>query len=80
MAMETKMEARLGHVVDARDTRPTWGITYRRYVDVKGSHVRVQADDLEVALAALAGYIGNNQYVVTSIRAEVGSPAEMQHN
>jgi hypothetical protein len=30
----------------------------------------VQADDLNAALAALAEYIGNNQYAVTSIRPE----------
>lgn len=69
------MEARIGHVTDARDTRPAWGITYRRYVDVKSSHVRVQADDLDAALAALAEYIGNNQYAVTAIYAEAGEPA-----
>jgi hypothetical protein len=66
------MEARIGHVTDARDTRPAWGITYRRYVDVRSSHVRVQADDLNAALAALAEYIGNNQYAVTAIYAEAG--------
>jgi hypothetical protein len=64
------MEARIDHVTDARDTRPAWGITYRRYCDVRSSHVRVQADDLDAALAALAEYIGNNQYAVTAIRAE----------
>jgi hypothetical protein len=64
------MKARIDHVTDARDTRPAWGITYRRYVDVQSSHVRVQADDLDAALAALAEYIGNNQYAVTSIRPE----------
>ncbi|HEY6117123.1 MAG TPA: hypothetical protein VI172_14320 [Candidatus Dormibacteraeota bacterium] len=64
------MEARIGHVTDARDTRPAWGITYRRYVDVRSSHVRIQADNVEQAMAALADYIGNNQYAVTSIRPE----------
>ncbi len=64
------MEARIDHVVDARDTRPAWGITYRRYVDVKSSHVRVQADNLDSALAALAEYIGSNQYAVTAIYPE----------
>jgi hypothetical protein len=68
------MEARIGHVVDARDARPAWGITYRRYVDVKSSHVRVQADDLDAALAALDEYIGNNQYAVTAIYAEASEP------
>jgi len=64
------MEARIGHVADARDARPAWGITYRRYVDVTNSHVRVQADDLDSALAALAEYIGSNQYAVTAIYPE----------
>jgi hypothetical protein len=64
------MDARIDHVVDVRDTRPAFGITYRRYVDVRSSHVRVQADDLDAALAALAECIGNNQYAVTSIHPE----------
>lgn len=64
------MKARIDHVTDARDTRPAWGITYRRYVDVTSSHVRVQADNLDSALAALAEYVGNNQYAVTSIIPE----------
>jgi hypothetical protein len=64
------MDARIDHLVDARDTRPAWGITYRRYVDVRSSHVRVQADDLDAALAALTEYVGNNQYAVTSTRPE----------
>lgn len=64
------MKARIDHVTDARDTRPAWGITYRRFVDVRNSHVRVQADDLDSALAALAEYIGNNQYAVTAIYPE----------
>lgn len=68
------MEARFGHVTDARDTRPAWGITYRRYVDVRNSHVRVQADNLDAALAALAEHIGNNQYAVIAIRPEDGEP------
>lgn len=73
-AGETDMKARIDHVTDARDTRPAWGITYRRYSDVRNSHVRVQADDLDAALVALAEYIGNNQYAVTAIRAEGGEP------
>jgi hypothetical protein len=64
------MKARIDHVTDARDTRPTWGITYRRYVDVKNSHVRVQADNLDDAMAALTAYVGNTYYAVTSIRPE----------
>ncbi|MGX1220338.1 hypothetical protein [Streptomyces ambofaciens] len=69
------MEARIGHVTDARDARPAWGITYRRYSDVRASHVRVQADDLDSALSALAEYIGNNQYAVTAIYPEQQSNA-----
>lgn len=68
------MEARIDHVTDARDTRPAWGITYRRYSDVRSSHVRIQADDVDHAMRALTEYIGNTYYVVTSIRAEAGEP------
>jgi hypothetical protein len=64
------MDARIGHVVDARDTRPAFGITYRRYSDVRSSHVRVQADNVKHAVQALTAYIGNTQYAVTSIRPE----------
>lgn len=64
------VDARIDHVVDARDTRPAWGITYRRYVDVRSSHVRVQADDVEAAMTALTAHVGNTHYVVTSIRPE----------
>lgn len=70
------MEARIGHVTDARDTRPAWGITYRRYVDVRSSHVRIQADNVEQALGALAEYVGSNQYAVTAIYAEASEPTE----
>lgn len=62
------MDARIDHVTDARDTRPAFGITYRRYCDVRSSHVRIQADDQEAAMAALTTYVGSTQYVVTSVR------------
>jgi len=64
------MDARIDHVTDARDTRPAFGITYRRYSDVRPSHVRIQADNVDHALRALTEYIGNTQYAVTSIRPE----------
>lgn len=64
------MDARVGHVTDSRDTRPAFGITYRRYSDVRSSHVRIQADNGDHAMQALTEYIGNTQYVVTSIRPE----------
>jgi hypothetical protein len=64
------MKARIDHVTDVRDTRPAFGITYRRYSDVRTSHVRIQADSIESARSALTEYIGNNQYAVTSIRPE----------
>ncbi|MET9535347.1 hypothetical protein ABZY02_33125 [Streptomyces sp. NPDC006649] len=65
-----EMAARIGHVVDVRDTRPAFGITYRRYQDIRSSHVRVQADDVDDAMAALTAHVGNTYYVVTSIRPE----------
>lgn len=64
------MEARIGHVTDARDTRPAFGILYRRYQDTRPSFVRVQADDEEAAVHALTAHVGNTNYVVTSIRPE----------
>ncbi|MFB7114093.1 hypothetical protein [Streptomyces sp. NPDC056291] len=64
------MSARIGHVVDVRDTRPAFGITYRRYQDPRSSFVRVQADDVEHAMTALTAHVGNTRYVVTSIRPE----------
>jgi hypothetical protein len=65
-----EMEARIDHVVDVRDTRPAFGITYRRYQDTRSSHLRVQADDVDAAMAALTAHVGNTYYVVTSIRPE----------
>lgn len=69
-AMGGAMDARIDHVVDVRDTRPAFGITYRRYQDTRSSHVRVQADNVEHAMQALTEYVGNTYYVVTSIRPE----------
>jgi hypothetical protein len=62
------MDARIDHVTDARDTRPAFGILYRRYPDTHSSFVRVQADNVEDAMAALTAHVGNTQYVVTSVR------------
>lgn len=64
------MDARIDHVVDARDTRPAFGIAYRRYQDVRSSFVRVQADDAQEAVRALTAYVGNTYYVVMSVRPE----------
>ena len=61
------MEARIDNVTDARDTRPTFGILYRRYTDIKPSYLVVQADNDTSAMLALARYVGNNQYVASSI-------------
>lgn len=63
------MDARIGHVTDVRDTRPAFGILYRRYQDTRSSFLRVQADDVEAAMAALTAHVGNTYYVVTSIRS-----------
>lgn len=63
------MNARIGHVVDARDARPAFGIEYRRFQDVRTSFVRVQADDAEQAVAALTEHVGSNQYAVLKIRS-----------
>lgn len=63
------MNARIGHVTDVRDTRPAFGILYRRYQDTRGSFLRVQADSVEGAMAALTAHVGNTNYVVTSIRS-----------
>jgi hypothetical protein len=62
------MEARIDHVTDARDTRPAWGIRYRRYSDVTFSYLRIQADNVEDAVAALTRHLGNTYYVVNSVR------------
>jgi hypothetical protein len=64
------MNARIGHVVDIRDTRPVFGITYRRYSDPRNSFLRVQADDAQDAMRALTAHVGSTQYAVTSIRSE----------
>lgn len=64
------MNARIDHVTDARDTRPAFQITYRRYVDVRSDFVRVQADSTQEAVRALTAHVGNGQYVVLSIRPE----------
>lgn len=65
------MDARIDHVVDSRDTRPAFQITYRRFSDTRASHVRIQADDVNQAMQALTEYIGNTQYAVTAIGQEV---------
>lgn len=65
-----KMDARIGHVTDVRDTRPAFGILYRRYQDTRPSFLRVQANDAQDAVIALTAHVGNTQYVVTSIRPE----------
>ena len=70
------MNARIGHVTDARDTRPAFGILYRRYQDTRPSFLRVQADSIEAAMSALTAHVGNTQYVVTSVRPEGVSPEE----
>lgn len=63
------MNARIGHVVDARDTRPAFFIAYRRFSSVRPESVRVQADSVDHAVAALREHIGNDQYAVKSITA-----------
>lgn len=65
------MDARIDHVTDSRDTRPAFGIIYRRYSDTCSSHVRIQEDSIEHAMRALTECIGNTHYVVLSIRQEV---------
>lgn len=64
------MEAKIGHVTDAQDTRPVFGILYRRYKDVRSSFLRVQADNVERAMSALTVHVGSTHYTVTSIRME----------
>jgi predicted DNA-binding transcriptional regulator YafY len=62
--------ARVGHVTDVRDTRPAFGITYRRYQDTRSSFLRVQAKDVREAMSALTAHVGGTQYAVTSIRQD----------
>jgi hypothetical protein len=64
------MEARIGHVTDARDTRPAFNVMYRRYSDTRSSLLRVQAKDAREAMHALTQHVGNLHYVVSSIREE----------
>jgi hypothetical protein len=64
------MNARIGHVTDVQDTRPAFGITYRRYQDTRASFLRVQAHDAQGAVGALMAHVGNAQFVVVSIRPE----------
>lgn len=65
------MEARIDHVVDVRDTRPAFGITYRKYTDTRSSHIRIQADDFDHAMQALTKYVGNTQFAVLAVYKEV---------
>lgn len=62
------MEARIDPVTDVRDTRPTFGITYRRWSDTRASHATIQANNLEHAVGALADQIGNYRFSVTAAR------------
>jgi hypothetical protein len=62
------MNARIGHVTDVRDTRPVFGIVYRRYQDTRSSFLRVQADDARDAVLALKERVGNWHFVVMSTR------------
>jgi hypothetical protein len=61
------MATTFGFVVDARDTRPAFNITYRRYCDVRSANVRAQADNAEEALRALTSHLGTDQYAVLSV-------------
>ncbi|MFF3140850.1 hypothetical protein ACFVRU_03700 [Streptomyces sp. NPDC057927] len=69
-AVLREMGPRIGHVTDVRDTRPAFGILYRRYQDTQSSFLRVQADNGDAAMTALTAHVGNTNYVVTSIRPE----------
>jgi hypothetical protein len=69
-AVSGELPPRIDHVVDVRDTRPAFGILYRRYQDTRSSFIRVQADNVEHAMAALTEHVGNTYYVVTSVRPE----------
>ena len=62
------MEARIGHVTDTQPVRPTFGILYRRYQDVRASYLQVQAGSDAEAMRALTQHVGNLHYVVTSLR------------
>ena len=62
------MEPKTGHVADVQDTRPAFGILYRRYSDTRSSFFRVQADDVRDAMLALTEHVGNVYYTVTSVR------------
>lgn len=64
------MNARIDHLTDARDTRPAFQITYRKYTDTRADFIRIQADNIEHAMRALTDHIGNTQYAVLSIRPE----------
>ena len=59
------MNTRIGHVTDARDNRPAFGILYRRYQDTRSNFLRVQADSMELAMIGLTAHVGNTQYTVT---------------
>lgn len=61
------MEARVGHVTDARDRRPRYGIRYRMYSDVKFSYLHVQADNAQEAMRAFARHVGGKYYIVSSL-------------
>lgn len=61
---------RIDHVTDVRETRPAFGILYRRYQDTRSSFLRVQANNAQDAVSALTVHVGSTQYVVMSIRPE----------
>lgn len=62
----------IGHSNSRWDTRPAFGITYRRYTDVRSSFVQIKANNLEDAMNALTEYLGTNQYLyaLTDINTE----------
>jgi hypothetical protein len=62
------MEARIGHVTDSRDTRPTFGIMYRKYSDTRSSWIVIQADNGDHAMQELRTHLGTPHYVAMTIR------------
>lgn len=60
----------IGHSNSRWDTRPVFGIRYRRYTDVTTSFVRIKANNLDDALIALTEHVGKSYYAITGINTE----------
>ena len=62
------MQPHINHLTDVNDSRPTYGVLYRRESETRNSYVRIQADSPEDVMQLFTSHVGDEYYAFLSIR------------